>query len=191
MKITTTQYLKIMQHLTENKDVETEKLFDLVGIDIRDLTIKEIEEKSKYLSELLMNKPIIDYRFLVYKGKLYGFEPKLDSLSFGQLIDLESLKIDIWNNMSNILKVFYRPVNKLSFWNKVKVLSYFKYGKKLPTKLNYSIEKYTGQEENFDLDLIPIELIQSFTFFFSIFYLELQKNILQSSLEEKVKEMGV
>lgn len=191
MNITTTNYLRLMKTLNDNPETKTEELFDIIGLDIRELTLKEIDIKSKELVDFITNKPVIDYRFFIYKGVLYGFQNNLDKLNMGQFIDLETFKTNVWDNMGNILKVFYRPVKKVSFWNKVKILSYFKYGKKLPTTINYEIEKYTGKEEDFDLDLIPIELLQGFTFFFSILYLELQKNLVHSILEVQQKEMEV
>ena len=43
-------------------------------------------------------------------GKKFGFHPHLDTMTFGEYLDLNSMMDDLTNNLPKIMSILYRPV---------------------------------------------------------------------------------
>ena len=68
----------------------------------------DINSIVQILTEMLNDKPKLVHTFKM-KGTQYGFIPKLDDMSFGEYIDLDTF-IGDWENMHRAMNVLYRPV---------------------------------------------------------------------------------
>jgi hypothetical protein len=83
-------------------------------------------------------KPIINY-----KGKEYGFIPKLEDITVGEQADIDSM-IGDWQKMDRVMGIVYRPIIS-------------KRGNK------YLIEDYSDEVEPLDL---PMDIVQGAMVFF-------------------------
>ena len=92
-----------------------------------------------------------------HNEKEFGFVPKLDNMSFGEYIDLDTYMAD-WQNMHKAMSVLFRPI---------------KYKK----KEQYLIEDYESAE-NYDLKNMSLDIVFGALVFFWNLRNELQKHIL-------------
>jgi len=92
-----------------------------------------------------------------YNDKEFGFVPKLDDMSFGEYIDLDTYMAD-WQNMHKAMSVLFRPI---------------KYEK----KEQYLIEDYESANK-YDLQNITLDIVYGAIVFFWNLRNELQKHIL-------------
>ena len=68
----------------------------------------DINSIVQILTEMLNDTPKLQTMFKM-KGTQYGFIPKLDDMSFGEYIDLDTF-IGDWDNMHRAMNVLYRPI---------------------------------------------------------------------------------
>lgn len=114
-EITLKQFLKF-------KEVDIEKSTDLFvaqkmisifcNLDIKvveSLPMKDFQEISNLLVDLLNTEPSFTHRFN-YKGKDYGFIPNLDTMTFGEYIDIDNAFKE--EDLNAFLQVVYRPITK-------------------------------------------------------------------------------
>tara|TARA_B110000908_G_C10268383_1_gene467253 strand:+ start:12435 stop:13085 length:651 start_codon:yes stop_codon:yes gene_type:complete len=66
------------------------------------------------IGKVLGEKPNLVKTF-AFKGKEYGFHPKLEDISMGEYIDLDEYLKDPYKNAERILGVLYRPITKKAF----------------------------------------------------------------------------
>ena len=88
-------------------------------------------------------KPELIHSFQVDNIK-YGFHPRLDAMTFGEFVDLDSSLTD-WDSMHDAMAVLYRPITK-------SVLS------------SYDIEDYKPDQEH-NMKEMPLEAALSAIFF--------------------------
>ena len=104
------QYLKMPEGLTE-----TQAALRMVGIFcqvsdkvVRNIKASDIQKIVDTLSKMFNETPPLTRRFKLGK-KEYGFIPKLDEMSFGEYIDLDTYLGD-WDNIERAMAVLYRPI---------------------------------------------------------------------------------
>jgi hypothetical protein len=86
---------------------------------ITGLTKEELREKSMEDINPMIQKFIDDVKeynenklqkFIEIGGKKFGFHPHLDTMTYGEYLDLNSLVDDLTNNLPKIMSILYRPV---------------------------------------------------------------------------------
>jgi hypothetical protein len=97
------------------------------------------------------------------KGKQYGFIPKLEDMTFGEYIDLDTFMGD-WDNMHRAMNVLYRPVTD-------------QYGDK------YAIEEYQVDSVE-QMKGMPMNAVLGSILFFYNLGMDLSRTML-NSLESK------
>jgi len=75
---------------------------------------KDLDEIRNQLGEVLSEKPALTKPFQ-YNGKEYGFHPKLEDISLGEYIDLDTYLKEPYKEAEKILGVLYRPITKKMF----------------------------------------------------------------------------
>jgi len=130
------QYKKYMQVLEANKD-ELENKDTFLSLKILEIfcnipyqtamkiAVNDVNRIVNKISKLLNDQQELVRTFTMGKTK-FGFIPKLDDMSFGEYIDLDT-NISDWKKMEKAMAVLYRPVVE-------------KNGK------HYSIKGYNGSE---------------------------------------------
>ena len=117
-EITLGQYQRFarINEKEENEKVLERKMIEIFcSIDAEN--VKKIEYKSLkkivvLLSDVINKKPELVKRFKIDKQE-FGFIPKLDDMSFGEFVDLDTSLAD-WDTMHLAMGVLYRPIkNKL------------------------------------------------------------------------------
>ena len=137
--ITLEQYQRYMKVMDAHKDAEeTDELTNFLNMKLVEIfcniSLAEVDKISvrgfnkvlEILNKAFMEKPKLITRFNL-EGVDMGFIPKLDDISLGEYIDIES-NISDWQKMHIVMSVMYRPVN-------------FKLGDK------YGIAPYEAKEE--------------------------------------------
>ena len=104
------QYIKLPEGLTE-----TQVALRMVSIFckvpdkvVRNIKASDIQKIVATLSKMFNTTPPLTRRFKLGK-KEYGFIPKLDDISFGEYIDLDTFLGD-WDNIERAMAVLYRPI---------------------------------------------------------------------------------
>ena len=104
------QYIKLPEGLTE-----TQVALRMVSIFckvpdkvVRNIKASDIQKIVETLSKMFNATPPLTRRFKLGK-KEYGFIPKLDDISFGEYIDLDTFLGD-WDNIERAMAVLYRPI---------------------------------------------------------------------------------
>ena len=152
-EITLGQYQKFLK-IQENND--DERFLQIKMIEIfcnvpADQVLKMRLSDTNAITEML-NDLFTDDQKLVQKTKIgskeYGFIPKLDDISLGEYIDLDTYLGD-WDNMHIAMNVLYRPIKN-------------KYGER------YSIEDYTGGDGLHMKDLSMDCVMGALLFFYSL-----------------------
>jgi hypothetical protein len=81
---------------------------DIKQTDTMKLTLESMTQISSKLAEVLSEKPTLIQRFKMGDTE-FGFVPKLDEMTFGEYIDLDTYIAD-WNTMHNAMAVLFRPI---------------------------------------------------------------------------------
>ncbi len=141
------KFIKI-QESNENSFFLQQKMVEIFcGIKSQDvLLIKytDVEKVTSILNEMFDSKPELVKTFTL-NGIEYGFIPDLNSLSFGEYIDLDTYMGD-WQNIHIAMNVLYRPI-------------------KQKQKDKYIIEDYNLETKDALLDM-PLDAVLSAVFFF-------------------------
>jgi hypothetical protein len=137
--ITLEQYQKYMKVMDAHKDAEeTDELTNFLNMklveifcninlaEVDKISVRGFNKVLEILNKAFSEKPKLITRFKL-EGVDMGFIPKLDDISLGEYIDIES-NISNWQKMHVVMSVMYRPVN-------------FKLGNK------YDIAPYEAKEE--------------------------------------------
>ena len=125
---------------------------------------KDLDEIRNQLGEVLSEKPALTKSFQ-YNGKEYGFHPKLEDISLGEYIDLDTYLKEPYKDAEKVLGVLYRPIVK----EKGDL---------------YEIEPYKGTDGYADF---PLDVALGATLFFYRLSNKLLKDT-QTSLEGEKKE---
>lgn len=155
----------------ENNDFINQKMIEIFcRIDLKDvIKIKyhSLNKILRHIDNLFKQKQSLQKTF-TYNKKEYGFIPKLDDITFGEYIDLDTYLSD-WNSMHKAMSVLYRPVN------------YKSSGK-------YLIDKYEGINET--MKDMPLSVVMGSLIFFYNLSKELSINTLKSLTVEEVNSLS-
>ena len=150
------QYLDIVDQYEKMKQSEKnasvfyllKTLETFTGINYEDglkIKLTDVRRIVNKLEKLLTKKPDLIRTFKLGDTE-FGFIPKLDDMTFGEYVDLDT-NISDWQNMHKALAVLYRPVKKKS-------------------KDLYIIEDYDGELYHDAMKLVPLDVAFGALIFF-------------------------
>ena len=167
--ITLEQYQRYMKVMDAHKDAEeTDELLNFLNMKLVEIfcniSLAEVDKISvrgynkilDILNKAFAEKPKLVRRFNLIDVDM-GFIPKLDDISLGEYIDIES-NISNWQKMHVVMSVMYRPVN-------------FKLGDK------YTIAPYEAKKE---VQQIMKNMPMDVVFSSMVFFYDLGKLLLQA-----------
>lgn len=161
-EITLLQYQKWLK-ISEDKKLDNFLKQKMIEIFCNVELKKVLQMKASDVSEICtsINKLFTNDCKLITKfnhnHKQFGFIPKLDDMSFGEYIDLDTYMSD-WQNMHKAMSVLFRPI----IYKK---------------KEKYLIEDYESANK-YDLQNISLDIVFGSLVFFWNLKMELQKHIL-------------
>ena len=112
--ITLSQYKRYLniEEQTKNPRLLNAKMLEIFcNIKLEDvmrLKLSDTEEIVNIINKMFEEKPNLIKHFNINNTE-FGFHPKLDDLSLGEYIDLDTY-IGDWENMERAMNVLYRPV---------------------------------------------------------------------------------
>ena len=149
--------------VSEGKELDTflqQKIIEIFcGLTLKQVMLikaSEIDRLVADISNIFVEEPKFIDRF-DYGGKEFGFIPKLDNISFGEYVDLDTYLQD-WQLMHKAMAVLFRPIT-------------------LKRKDKYLIEDYESAEK-YDLKCMPLDVVFGSLVFFYHLRNELEKHIL-------------
>lgn len=77
---------------------------------VRNIKVEDIFRVSSQINEVLQEKPSLITKFRM-GDTTFGFIPKLDEMTFGEYVDLDTYISD-WSQMHRAMAVLYRPITK-------------------------------------------------------------------------------
>ena len=172
-EITLEQYQKFLK-IQDNNEDETFLAIKMIEIfcGIRGDTIMKMKASSirditTILTDMFNQKPPLVREFTM-KGKEYGFIPKLEDMSFGEYVDLDTYVGD-FENIHRAMAVLYRPITQ-------------KYNDK------YLIEEYEGEDNEIMKDM-PMDAVLSSIIFFYNLGMDLSKVMLNYLHQEETQDL--
>ena len=172
-EITLEQYQKFLKIQNDNDDetflaVKMIEIFcGIRGDTIMKMKASSIRDITGILTDMFNQKPPLVREFTM-KGKEYGFIPKLEDMSFGEYVDLDTYMGDI-ENIHKAMAVLYRPITQ-------------KYNDK------YLIEEYEGEDTEIMKDM-PMDAVLSSIIFFYNLGMDLSRAMLNSLQQEENKAL--
>ena len=163
-EITLGQYQKYLKIQENNEDenflaIKMIEIFcGLRGDTIMAMKANSIKDITLILTEMFNEKPQLVKEFKM-GGRNYGFVPKLEDMTFGEYIDLDTYIGDM-NNIHRAMNVLYRPIKQ-------------KYQDR------YLVEDYTGEDPEKMLNM-PMDAVLSSILFFYNLGMDLSKAMLNS-----------
>ena len=149
--------------VSEGKELDTflqQKIIEIFcGLTLKQVMLikaSEIDRLVADISNIFVEEPKFIDRF-DYGGKEFGFIPKLDNISFGEYVDLDTYLQD-WQLMHKAMAVLFRPIT-------------------LKRKDKYLIEDYESAEK-YDLKCMPLNVVFGSLVFFYHLRSELLRHIL-------------
>ena len=162
--------------VSEGKELDTflqQKIIEIFcGLTLKQVMLikaSEIDRLVADISNIFKEETKFIDRF-DYGGKEFGFIPKLDNISFGEYVDLDTYLQD-WQLMHKAMAVLFRPIT-------------------LKRKDKYLIEDYESAEK-YDLKCMPLNVVFGSLVFFYHLRNELEKHIrrfLANQTEIKVSQ---
>jgi len=172
-EITLGQYQEWLR-ITEGKELNSffqQKMIEIFCksrlIDTLRMKAKDINEITLGLNKIFEAKPTLK-TLCEINDKEFGFIPKLDDMSFGEYIDLDTYLAD-WENMHLAMGVLFRPV---------------KYKK----NNEYIIEKYETASK-YDMKQMPLDVVMGSLVFFWNLKTELLKHIANYLSKQEVVKL--
>ena len=162
-EITLAQYQKWLKINESNEDDNflKQKMVEIFcNIPLNEvLSIKanDINNIVEDINTIFLLEPKFKDRF-IYNGVEFGFIPKLDDMSFGEYIDLDTYLPD-WQQMHKAINVLYRPI---------------KYSK----KEKYLVEEYESADK-YDMKNVSLDIVFGSLVFFWNLKRELLNHILK------------
>ena len=169
-EITLGQYQKYLKIQENNEDenflaIKMIEIFcGLRGDTIMSMKAKSIRDITAILTNMFNEKPQLVKEFKMGK-KTYGFIPKLEDMTFGEYVDLDTYIGDM-PNLHRAMGVLYRPI-------------------KLKDKEKYLIEDYKGEESE-KMKNMPMDAVLSSIIFFYNLGMDLSKAMLNFLTEEEM-----
>ena len=161
-EVTLKQYQKWLK-IAEGKELDSFLQQKMVEIfcniplkQVLQIKASDINNICEELTKLFNNEPKFIDRFIL-NDKEFGFIPKLDDISFGEYVDLDTYLAD-WDLMNKAIGVLYRPIT---------------YKK----KKQYLIEEYESSDK-YDMSEVTLDIVFGAIVFFYSLKNELQKVIL-------------
>jgi hypothetical protein len=162
-EITLAQYQKWVKIVEKEEQLTTFYQQKMIEIfckanlkEIMQMRIKDVEEITTHLDNLFKEKSEFKALFKLGEDE-FGFIPKLDDMTFGEYIDLDTYLTD-WQQMDLAMSVLYRPV------------VYKRKGK-------YIIEDYVSSDK-YDLSEMPLDVVMGSLLFFCNLKTELLSHIM-------------
>ena len=134
---------------------------------IMQMRVKDIEEITTHLDNLFNQKPEFKALFRL-EDEEFGFIPKLDDMTFGEYVDLDTYLTD-WQQMDSAMAVLFRPVV-------------------YKRKDKYLIEDYVSSEK-YDLSQMPLDVVMGSLVFFCNLKSELLTHILSYLKTQEVVDI--
>ena len=158
-----------MKEKNQNSDVfyllKTLEIF--TGINYEDglkLKLSDVKRIILKIENLLSQKPELVTNFKI-GDTTFGFIPKLDEMTFGEYVDIDT-NISDWDNMHKTMAVLYRPIKK-------------------KIKDKYIIEEYKGDLYHEAMKIMPLDAAFSALIFF--YHLGMDLSIVMTKFLEKDK----
>lgn len=148
-EITLGQYQRFARINNDEQDVDffEKKMIEIfcsINLeDVNKIEYKSVKKIIQILNKMFELKPELIHSFQVDNIK-YGFHPRLDAMTFGEFVDLDSSLTD-WDSMHDAMAVLYRPITK-------SVLK------------SYDIEDYKPDQDH-NMKEMPLEAALSAIFF--------------------------
>lgn len=160
--------IKIEKAMSHFCDIDSET--------ISKLPMENYSGISAYIHELFQQGqelPLVK-NFVIGDTK-YGFMPSMDSMTYGEYLDLNTYSKDMWNNIATIMAILYRPITK-------------------EDKNTYDIQAYNGTNED-TVELFNHALTMDIVWGAIGFFTLLQKDLsigmmtyLMKTLKKTIKE---
>ena len=172
-EITLEQYQKFLKIQNDNDDetflaVKMIEIFcGIRGDTIMKMKASSIRDITAILTDMFNQKPPLVREFTM-KGKEYGFIPKLENMTFGEYVDLDTYMGDI-ENIHKAMAVLYRPIT-------------------IKQNDKYLIEDYEGEDNEIMLDM-PMDAVLSSIIFFYNLGMDLSRAMLNSLQQEENKAL--
>jgi len=169
-EITLGQYQKYLKIQEDNEDVNflamkmIEIFCGLRGDTILAMKANSIKDITTILSDMFNEKPQLVKEFKM-GGKTYGFIPKLEDMSFGEYIDLDTYIGDM-SNIHRAMGVLYRPIKQRH-------------------KDKYIIEDYKGEQTEV-MKGMPMDAVLSSIIFFYHLGMDLSQAMMSYLQEEEI-----
>jgi len=169
-EITLGQYQKYLKIQEDNKDenflaIKMIEIFcGLRGDVILGMKASSIKDVTEILSTMFNEKPNLVKEFKINETS-YGFIPKLEDMSFGEYIDLDTY-IGDYENMHRAMAVLYRPIKQ-------------KY------KDKYLIEDYKAEDTDI-MKQMPMDAVLSSILFFYHLGMDLSKAMMNYLGQEEI-----
>ena len=158
--------------VSEGKELDTflqQKIIEIFcGITLKEvmqIKASDIDRLVADISNIFVEEPKFIDRF-DYGGKEFGFIPKLDDISFGEYVDLDTYLQD-WQLMHKAMAVLFRPIT-------------------LKRKDKYLIEDYESAEK-YDLKCMPLNVV----FGSLVFFYHLRSELLRHILNYLANQTGI
>lgn len=170
-EITLGQYQQFSKISTDDADedfLQKKTIEIFCGVDLKKVnTFKysSILKVIEVINKMFNQKPSLTQRFN-YKKKEYGFIPKLDEMTFGEYVDLDTLMAD-WDTMHEAMAVLFRKIENKS-------------------KNDYTIEEYNIDKVQ-DMKQMPLDVALGAIFFLENLKTELYNHILNFLKTESKK----
>ena len=172
-EITLKQYQKFIKIQKENDDpyfLQCKMIEIFCNLDsnaVRNIKLSDADKIVNVLNLMFEEKPKLINRFKLGKVE-YGFIPKLEDISLGEYVDLDTYMGD-WDNMHIAMNVLYRPITE-------------------KIKDKYLIEEYNTESKD-KLDEIPLDVVLGSVFFFYNLGMELSTVMLNYLEGEEVNNL--
>ena len=172
-EITLKQYQKFIKIQKENDDpyfLQCKMIEIFCNLDsnaVRNIKLSDADKIVNVLNLMFEEKPKLINTFKLGKVE-YGFIPKLEDISLGEYVDLDTYMGD-WDNMHIAMNVLYRPITE-------------------KIKDKYLIEDYNTESKD-KLDEIPLDVVLGSVFFFYNLGMELSTVMLNYLEEEEVNNL--
>lgn len=162
------RFIKIQDSEADETFLARKMLEIFCGIELKhtlNLKLKDVKAVTEILTEMMNEKPQLVRTFKM-GGVEYGFIPKLDEISLGEYVDLDTYLGDT-ENLHKAMSVLYRPIEQ-------------KYGE------NYNIVEYKVSDGEI-MKQMPLNAVFSSVLFFYRLGIDLSK-VMMNYLEEAQEE---
>tara|TARA_R110000787_G_scaffold77086_1_gene169662 strand:+ start:8025 stop:8678 length:654 start_codon:yes stop_codon:yes gene_type:complete len=163
------EFLKIQENEKDNLLLNAQMIKIFCNQELENvmlLKVNDVEEITNSITEMFSEKPALVKKFSLGNVN-YGFHPKMQELSLGEYIELDTY-IGDWNNIEKAMNVLYRPIL-------------------VTLKDSYSIKEHDVENAESVLDM-PMDAVLSSIFFLWNLGLELSQtmtNYLDNQVESE------